>query len=60
MKIKKITLSLAALSLLTFSSAVSADEEDSNFSWLDKNTWAVEASGELMSKIGVLHKKVHQ
>lgn len=54
---KKITLSLAMLSLLTFPSFVIADEEGSDFSWLDKNTWSVEASGELMSKIGVFTEK---
>lgn len=57
MKIKKIALSIVALGLLSIPSSVSADEAASDFSWLDKSTWSVEASGELMSKIGVFISK---
>lgn len=57
MKIKKIALSIVALGLLSIPSSVSADEAASDFSWLDKSTWSVEASGELMSKIGVFTSK---
>ena len=57
MKIKKIALSLAALSLLSIPSAVMADEEEDEFSWLDRDTWSVEASGEIISTIGVMTGK---
>jgi hypothetical protein len=51
MKIKKIALSIATAGLLAFPSVISADEE-SNFSWLDRSTWGVETSGELIGKLG--------
>lgn len=57
MKIKKIALSIAALSLLCIPSSVIADEDASGFSWLDKSTWSVETSGELMGKVGAFTSK---
>lgn len=57
MKIKKIVLSLATVSLLCVPSFVNADEAGSDFSWLDKSTWSVEASGELMGKVGAFTSK---
>lgn len=57
MKIKKIALSIAVLGLLSIPSSVSADEAASDFSWLDKSTWSVEASGELMGKVGAFTSK---
>jgi hypothetical protein len=55
MKIKKIALSIAALSLISIPSF--ADEDASGFSWLDKSTWPVEVAGEVLSKVGVFTSK---
>ena len=57
MKIKKIALSIAVLSLLSIPSLASAEEEGDEFSWLDRGTWSVEASGEVISTIGVFTGK---
>ncbi len=51
MKFKKIALSIATVGLLTIPSVVNADEE-SDFSWLDRSTWGVQTSGELIGKLG--------
>jgi len=53
MKMKKIALSIVALSMLSIPSLLSAEEENDDFSWLDRYTWAVETGGEVMTKIGV-------
>ena len=52
MKLNKIALSIATVGLLTFPSVMSADEEENDFSWLDRSTWGVRTSGELIGRLG--------
>jgi len=53
MKIKKIALSIVALGVLSLPTFVSADDDEEQFSWLDRDTWSVDVSGEINGNYGV-------